>query len=70
MKDGNDEQHLIRFGEDTTKARKARVAVVEADLFKRLQAIAGQTYLWESYAADIAKYLEPGVFAGASGVMG
>jgi integrase len=53
-----DDRHFIRFGEGTTKARKARVGVVPEDLFEKLQAIAGETYLWESYAKHLAKYLE------------
>jgi integrase len=58
VKDGGTETHVATFAPTTTKARKGRVAVLPADLFARLQAAAGPTYLWERYATDIGQYLE------------
>lgn len=57
VKVGDEDQHVVAFAGATTKARKSRVAVVDADLFAKLRAIAGPTYLWESYATELAKYL-------------
>ena len=57
VKNGDETHHLISFEGATTKARKARVAVLEADLFTQVKVIAGPTYVWERYATDIAKYL-------------
>ncbi|MCE9560514.1 MAG: tyrosine-type recombinase/integrase [Planctomycetes bacterium] len=51
-------KHVATFAPTTTKARKSRVAVLPADLFKKLTALAGRTFLWESYASDIGQYLK------------
>lgn len=58
VKDGDKERHLITFNADTRKERQARVGVLDADLFEKVKALAGKTYVWESYATDIRKYLE------------
>jgi len=46
------------FTPATTKARKERVAVLPGDIFAKLKALAGPVYLWQSYAADLPKYLK------------
>lgn len=58
VKDGDKDRHLITFDADTRKERQARVGVLDADLFEKVKALAGKTYVWESYATDIRKYLE------------
>jgi|GEM_PF-5873634 len=56
--EGKEERHLISFDALVRKERKARVGVLPADLFAKLTAIAGTTFIWESYSSEIAKYLE------------
>jgi integrase len=49
--------HRVQFSGDTTKARKTRVAIIPEDLFEKLQAIAGEIWLWENYSKLIGSYL-------------
>jgi integrase len=50
-------KNQLVFAPATTKARKERIAVLPADLFKMLKRMAGRVYLWESYVSDIGRYL-------------
>jgi hypothetical protein len=43
----------IVFPADITKGRKERKAILPPELFAELQGIAGPTYVWEKYAAQL-----------------
>jgi len=48
----------ITFLATNTKARRDRVAVLPPDLFARVKALAGPTFLWERYTREIVVYLK------------
>lgn len=56
-RDGEEDLHVITFDAVARKERKARVGVLAPDLFQKVKSVAGPTFVWESYATEIAKFL-------------
>lgn len=48
----------LHFRPHQTKGRKARSVLLPEDLYRRLEVIAGGTYLWESYPAGLKAAVE------------